>query len=110
MTRNLEFGLGLAGSIWGILNVLFLSYATWSFSMVGVPLVSATWKFVIFGFIFSIIGIVGSVLTKSGRVRLGGSVMLVSAIGGLVSVFLAYLIPFILLLIAGLLSLLRKEK
>lgn len=46
----------------------------------------------------------------SSRTKLAGWLILLSAVGGLVSISFFYVLPFILLLIAGLMCLLRGRK
>lgn len=58
---------------------------------------------------FSILAIVSAFFVKS-KTKAAGWLLLISAIGGLVAVSLFYIIPFILLLIAALMSLLRGRK
>lgn len=55
---------------------------------------------------FSVLAIVSAFFVKS-KTKVAGWLLLVSAIGGLVAISFFYIIPFILLLIAGLMSLLR---
>ncbi|MDP9212107.1 MAG: DUF4064 domain-containing protein [bacterium] len=58
---------------------------------------------------FSALAIVSAFFVKS-RAKVAGWLLLVSAIGGLVSISFFYIIPFILLLIAGLMALLRGRR
>lgn len=59
--------------------------------------------------LFGVFGIIGAVTSKH-RAKLGGILMIIGAVGGLLSIgFLFYLVPFVLLLLGGLISL-RKEK
>lgn len=58
---------------------------------------------------FSALALVAAVLVSS-RSKLAGWLLLVSAIGGLIAISFFYILPFILLLIAGLMCLLRGRK
>ncbi|MNG21850.1 hypothetical protein D3C84_1062640 [compost metagenome] len=59
--------------------------------------------------LFSVVGIVGSIVVRS-KAKLGGALMTISAIAGVISVSMFYVIPGILLIIGGLMGLLRKDK
>lgn len=109
MDRTTEFILGLIGGIFGILGgliVLFLGSVDAAFSASGTSTITGLgWKALIHaGF-----GIFGAVLVRS-HPKVGGVFMLISAFGGFTSVFRAYILPGILLLIAGLMGVLKKDK
>ena len=53
-------------------------------------------------------GIVGAVLVKS-KTKLGGWFMIASAVGGVISIGARYSLPFILLIIAGLMAVIKKN-
>lgn len=57
----------------------------------------------------SILAIIGLVVVKSNP-KLGSSFMLIAAIGGFICTSAFYILPGILLLIAGLMGLLKKNK
>ena len=107
MKRTGEFVLGLIGGIFGLIGaVTALFIGEIDASLNGSSEISGLgWAAIL----FSILGIVGSVIVK-GKPKLGGSFMTIGAIGGFISVFFFYIIPAILLLIGGLMGLLRKDK
>jgi hypothetical protein len=107
--RTTEFVLGLIGGIIGffgaILALMFGGIGS-AFGADGASSISNLgWSAII----FSILGIVGAAIVNS-KTKLSGWLMLVSAIGGVISISLFYLLPFVLLFIAGLMALLKKDK
>ena len=107
--RTAEFVLGLIGGIVGfggaILALLFGGIGS-AFNADGASMISNLgWSAII----FSIIGIVGAAMVNS-KTKLAGWMMIVSAIGGVISISLFYLLPFVLLVLAGLMALLKKDK
>ena len=108
--RIIEFVLGLIGGIFGIIGPL-IALAIGSFgTQVMHDASSATISYLGWlAIVFSILGIVGSVVVRH-KPRLGGVFMLVSAIGGVISISFFYALSFVLLLIAGLMGLLMKDK
>ncbi len=109
MKRTAEFVLGLIGGIFGIIVaiiVLTMGGLGGALGAEGAATVSTHGWFVM---LFGVIGIVGASLVNSWTIG-AGIFMLVSAIGGLISASLFYILPFILLIIAGLMALLRKKK
>lgn len=109
MSRTTELVLGLLGGIFG----LFASFFVMAFGGLGGALGAQGASGVVgqgmVAIIFSIVGIVGASLVKS-KTKLSGWMMLISAIGGIISISLAYLISFILLIIAGIMALVKKDK
>lgn len=109
MKRTTEFVLGLLGGIFGFFGAimaLFIGGVDAAFSSSGESsIVGLGWAAIF----LSIVGIVGSVMVK-GKPKVGGILMLISAIGGVISISLFYLLPCILLLIAGLMGVFRKNK
>ncbi|VEF46206.1 membrane protein [Bacillus freudenreichii] len=109
MKRTTEFVLGLLGGIFGFFGAilaLFIGGVDAAISSSGSSeIIGLGWAAIF----LSILGIVGAVLVK-GRSKAGGIMMLISAIGGLISISLFYLLPFVLLLIAGLMGIFRKDK
>lgn len=99
--RTTEFILALLGGIFGIFAAIF-AIMFGSFTESSVQLLG--WS----ALVFSAVAIVSSVLVRI-KPKIAGGLMLVSAIGGLISISLFYVLPFILLLVAGLMSLLRKS-
>jgi hypothetical protein len=102
--RGATFGVGLAG---GIL-ALFGAFIALLIGLAGQELGAQDADSVTVGagvaLTAAAAGIVGASLVWS-RPKLGGVVMLISAVVGFVAVFLAYLLGGILLLLAGLLAL-----
>ncbi len=102
-SRTVEFILGLLGGIFGFFGALF---AILMGSLGGAFGMEEASKIVGLGFaaiIFSIIGIIGAALVKS-RTKIAGWLMIISAFGGLISISFAFLLPFILLLIGGIMA------
>lgn len=107
MNRTAEFVLGLIGGIFGFGGAFFALFfgavdqAVNGSSQVG----SLGWS----ALLASIVGIIGSVIVRS-KAKVGGAIMLISAIWGIISISLFYVLPGLLLLIAGLMGLFRKNK
>jgi ribosomal protein S27AE len=104
--RTAEFILGLIGGIFGILAVpglLFLGAVSRYF---GGPDTILMWA--VGGGILSIIGLIGAAFVKS-RPKAAGAIMLIS---GFLGLFLALglWIGALLLIVAGIVALIRKEK
>jgi len=108
-SRTTEFVLGLLGGILGFLSsfiAIIVGGFGGAFGVEGASTVSLlAWIAVL----FSIFAITGCALV-SHRPKLGGAIMLISAIGGIICISLFYLLPFVLLFIAGLMGLIRKGK
>lgn len=105
-SRTVELVLGLLGGIFGFFGALF---AIGIGGLAGAFGASNGADVVGLGFVailFSIIGIIGAVTVKSKPKR-AGTLMMISAVGGLICISLAFLLPFILLLIGGIMA--RKE-
>ncbi|MBI2128613.1 DUF4064 domain-containing protein [Candidatus Woesearchaeota archaeon] len=105
--RTVEFVLGLIGGIFGFFGALIaLMFGGIGYALGGKgasTVIGLGWLAIL----FSIIGIVGAALVKS-KTKLGGWMMIISAIGGVISVSFAYALSFILLIIAGLMAVIRK--
>jgi hypothetical protein len=103
---TVELVLGLLGGIFGFFGAVF---AIGIGGLAGAFGASGASEVVGLGFaaiVFSIIGIIGGVLAKSKtKTRTAGWLMIISAFGGLISISFAFLLPFILLLIGGILAL-----
>lgn len=108
MNRTAEFVLGLIGGIFGFIGslmALFIGGIDAALSASGTSEVTILgW----FAFIFSALAIVGCVVVRS-KARIGGILLLVSAIGGLFSISLFYLIPAILIGIGGFMGIIKKD-
>ncbi|MDD5457757.1 MAG: DUF4064 domain-containing protein [Candidatus Margulisbacteria bacterium] len=103
-SRTVELVLGLLGGIFGFFGALF---AIGIGGLAGAFGASGASDVVGLGFvaiIFSIIGIIGAVSVKS-KSKTAGWLMIISAFGGLISISMAFLLPFILLLIGGIMAL-----
>lgn len=109
MKRTTEFILGLLGGIFGFIGAiiaLFIGGVDAAFSNSGESeIIGLGWAAIF----LSILGIVGSVVVK-GKPKVGGIFMIISAVGGVIAISLFYLLSFILLLIAGLMGVFRKDK
>jgi Protein of unknown function (DUF4064) len=107
MKRTTEFVLGLIGGIFGFGSALFaIFFGAVDEAVSGSSQVSGLgWA----ALLFSVLAIVGSVVVKF-KPKAGGWMMLISAIGGIISVSLFYALPGALLLIAGLMGVIRKDK
>ncbi|GAA0317495.1 DUF4064 domain-containing protein [Bacillus carboniphilus] len=109
MSRTTEFVLGLLGGIFGFFGAFFALFVGGIDAAFNEAGTSELTGLGFGGIIFSILGIIGSVRVKS-KPKQGGIIMLIAAIGGLISISLAFLLSFILLLIAGLMGVFRKDK
>lgn len=109
MKRTSEFVLGLIGGIFGFVGsftALLIGSVDAAFSATETSSITGLgWL----AMLFSTIAIVGCVMVKS-KPKLGGAFMLVAAVGGTISISMFYVIPAILLVVAGLMGLIRKEK
>lgn len=100
MKRTTEFVLGLIGGIIGFGAAFFALF----FGAVDEAVSGGESEITGLGsmaFLFSILAIVGSVVVKF-KAKVGGILMLVSGVGGLVSISLFYVLPALLLVIGGL--------
>jgi hypothetical protein len=111
--RTVEFVLGLIGGILGFIIIFsimgFISAGDVILGTEGSEtsqsLISSGW----WGILFSIIGIVGASIVKN-KTKVAGWMMIVAAVGGIFSAGLFFLLPFVLLIIAGLMALIKKGK
>lgn len=104
MNRRTELVLGMAGGILGIIASIWSAFY------------DAMWNFIVYPyymysnhialFIISIIGIIGASLVRTHS-RWAATLMIISAVLGFILSSFLYLIPSILLLIAGLVSFYR---
>jgi hypothetical protein len=109
MGRTVEFVLGLIGGIIGFFGAIIALMIGGIGSALGGGkgaslLTSLGWMAIL----FAIVGIVGAALVKS-KTKLGGWLMIISAIGGVISVSFAYALSFVLLIIAGLMAVIKKD-
>lgn len=106
--RTAEFVLGLIGGIFGIIGgilALTVGGAAAAFGVSGGATVS------VLGFIailLSVLGIVGAAIVRKNS-KLGGVFMTIAAVGGVICISAFYILPGILLIIAGLMGLIKKS-
>lgn len=105
--RTVEFVLGLIGGIFGFFGALIALMLGGIGSVLGGKGASTVIGLGWLAILFSMIGIVGAALVKN-KTKLGGWMMIISAIGGVISVSFAYALSFILLILAGLMAVIRK--
>ncbi|MFD1066967.1 DUF4064 domain-containing protein [Oceanobacillus locisalsi] len=107
--RTTEFVLGLIGGIIGFgaaILALMVGGIDAAFSESGTSEVTGLgWA----AFLFSALAIVGSVVVKS-KAKIGGILLLISAVGGLISISMFYLVSAVLIGIAGLMGVIKKDK
>ena len=108
MSRTTEFVLGLIGGIFGFGGALFAIF----FGAVDEAVSGGTSEVTGLGwgaFLFSILAIVGAIVVKINP-KIGGTLMLISGIGGLISISMFYVLATVFLVIAGLMGIFRKDK
>lgn len=106
MSRVTEMILGLIGAVFGFSGAFFaLFVGSIDQSINGSGELSALGTT---SFIFSVIAFAGAILVKF-KPKLGGWLMLVSAVGLVVAISLFGVIPALFLLAAGLMGIVRKE-
>jgi hypothetical protein len=107
LKRTAEFSLGLIGGILGIIAGLIGAFvgevATAMAVEEGGLVAGLSW----FSLLFSILGIVGAAIVRTKTV-LASVLMLVAAVGGFVCISFFYILPGLLLVIAGIMGLVRK--
>lgn len=105
--RTTEFILGLLGGIFGFGGAVFaLMFGAVDEAVSGNSEVSGLgWA----AMLFSALAIIGAVMVRS-KPKVGGALMLVSGIGGFISIFVFYTLSALLLVIAGLMGLFKKDK
>ena len=106
--RTVEFVLGLIGGIFGFFGAIFAMLVGGLSKVFGASDASTVVGLGWAAILFSILGIVGASLVKSKK-KLGGWFMVISAIGGVISISFAYALSFVLLIIAGLMALIKKD-
>lgn len=106
--RTVEFVLGLIGGILGFFGAIFALAVGGIVGVFGAEGASTVSNLGWAGIFFSILGIVGAALVKS-KTKLAGWLMIVSAVGGVISISFAYALSFILLIIAGLMAVIKKS-
>lgn len=108
MKRTTEFVLGLIGGIFGFFGAMFaLAFGgiDAAFSDSGTSEITGLgWA----AMLFSILAIVASAIVKK-KAKLGGILLLVSAVGGIISISMFFILPAVLIIIAGCMGVFRKE-
>lgn len=104
MTNKRSYYLGLGGSVIGLMFIII------AVSPLGklMDLNIHSPVLIISAMICSFIGFFGCFLLKRGKDITAGFLMLFSAIGGMISVSVYYIFPGFLLVLAGLISILKK--
>ena len=109
MKRTTEFVLGLLGGIFGFFGAVFaliIGGVDAALSSSGTSeIIGLGWG----AMLFAILGIIASVVVRS-TAKVGGALLLVSGIGGLICISFYYILPAVLLVIAGLMGLIKKNK
>ena len=107
--RTAEMILGIIGGIFGIIAGLAAALIGGIGVAFGVAKASELYGLATLAIIASIIGIVGAAIVES-RTKISGVLMIVAAVLGLIAVSFFYVLPMILLGIAGILALVRKRE
>ena len=109
MGRTAEFTLGLIGGIIGLIAsvlAMMVGGVDAAFSSSGTSVITGlAWA----AFFFSILAIIGAIVVRT-KDKLGGILLLVSAVGGFVCISMFYLISAILIGIAGIMGLIAKKE
>jgi len=105
--RTTEFVLGLLGGIFGFIGAIIAMFIGGIGSVLGAEDASTVIGLGWLAILFAIIGIVGAALVRN-KTKLGGLFMIVSAVGGVISVSFGYALAFVLLIIAGLMAVIKK--
>jgi Protein of unknown function (DUF4064) len=107
MRRTTEFVLGLLGGLIGVGSAFFaLIFGSVDEAVNGSSEVTSLGGIAL---VVSLIAIVASVLVKF-KAKLGGWLMVATGVVGLVCISLFYVLPFVLLMIAGLMGIFRQPK
>lgn len=102
MNRTTEMVLGILGGVIGFGGAIFaLMFGAVDEAISGgsSEVSGAGWA----AFLFSILAIIAGVVVKF-KPKLGGWLMIVSGVGGLISISLFYVLPALLLILAGLMG------
>jgi len=106
--RTTEFVLGLIGGIIGFLAAIFALFVGGVDAAISSSGTSEITTLGWLAFLFSTLAIVGAVVVRSNA-KMGGILLLVSAIGGFISIYLFYLVSAILIGIAGIMGVLKND-
>jgi len=96
--------LGIIGGLAGIVGAVFALFTGGVAGAFGVEGSSTVVGLGFSAMFFSLLGLVGGALALS-KPKAAGVMMIISAIGGLISISMGYIIAFPLLLVAGILAL-----
>jgi len=106
--RTIEFVLGFIGGLCGFFGAVIALVIGGIAGLLGSAGASLISNLAYIAMVFSGLGIVGSALVRD-KPKLGGILMIISAIGGVVSISFYYSLSSILLLTAGLMGLIKKK-
>lgn len=110
MMKKIAYFVGLIGGILGIISAIVALAVGGVTTLIGADKIGHI--VLILGclaILFSVIGIVGALLVKTWT-KLSGILMFIAAIGGIICINLFYILPFILLILGGLIALVSKNK
>lgn len=103
------FVMGLIAGIFGIIASLIAMFVGGLGSALSVSGSSSVTGLGIAALLLSILGIVGAALSKS-KPKLAGWFMLVSGVGGFISISMFYILSGVLFVVAGFMGVLSKKK
>lgn len=106
--RTAEFVLGLIGGILGFFASAISTFNAMGDGLNTVQIINIV-DLAFVAMIFSIVGIVGASLVKS-KPKPAGWLMIISAVIGVASIGFGYALSFILLIIAGLMAVIKKNE
>ncbi|RBW71386.1 hypothetical protein [Bacillus taeanensis] len=105
MNRRVPFYLGGIGSILAIVCSILVVTPFFQF------LDFKSYKAALFltSFFFSLLGIIGTFLSYKEKQIIAGFMMILSALGGIISISIYYLLPAVFLISGGFLNVVMKE-
>jgi hypothetical protein len=106
--RSVEFGFGLVGGLLGFFGAVFALILGGIMGLLQIAGASDVSNLAYVAIFFAGMGIVGSALVRD-KPKLGGILMVISALGGVVFIGFYYILAFILLLTAGLMGFIKKS-
>lgn len=99
MKKLTEFELGIIGSVFGLVGSI-LTLTDNGFSEVVSNNANEVQQLGWTAIICSIVGIIGALITKYNP-QIGGLILLVASAGGIMSIFVIYIMPGLLMIVAG---------
>lgn len=108
MRRTAEMILGIIGGIFGIIAGLAEGFIGGLGQALHVSGATNLYTLAMLSIVASIIGIVGGALV-GGRAKIAGAMMIIATVLGFIAASYFYILPGILLGIAGILALVRKD-